>query len=200
MSAMTWLGATAAQGALASSAMQPSGTTLQFFKGDGSLATFISSAISAVTWSTLTGKPTFATVATSGSYTDLTSKPTLGTAAAQNTGAFDASGAASAAVSALCSGTTLQFLRGDGSLATFPTIGTQMSVDTGWTANTYGGVKTAVLVTYSLVISGAMVTALNLTSSGLGTSLVTMDQTLQLLVQQVAGLRTALIAAKLPNA
>lgn len=178
---------------------QPAGTTLQFILGDGSLSTFSTAAISAVTWSTLTGKPTFATVATSGSYTDLTSKPTLGTAAAQNTGAFDAAGAASSAVSALCSGTTLQFLRGDGSLATFPAIGTQMSVDTGWTANTYGGVKTAVLVTYSLVISGAMVTALNLTSSGLGTSLVTMDQTLQLLVQQVAALRTALIAAKLPN-
>lgn len=197
---MTWMGASAAQGALASSAIQPSGTTLQFFKGDGSLVTFSSAAIGAVTWSTLTGKPSFATVATSGLYTDLTSKPTLGTAAAQNTSAFDAAGTASSAVSALCSGTTLQFLRGDGSLATFPAIGTQMSIDTGWTANTYAGVKTAVLVTYSLVISGAMVTALNLTSSGLGTSLVTMDQTLQLLVQQVAALRTALIAAKLPNA
>lgn len=193
------MGATAAQGALASSAMQPSGTTLQFFKGDGSLVTFSSAAIGAVTWSALTGKPSFAAVATSGSYTDLTSKPTLGTAAAQNTSAFDASGAAASAVSALCSGTTLQFLRGDGSLATFPTIGTQMAVDTGWTANTYVGVKNAVLVTYSQVITGTMSTALSVVSDGLGASLVTMDQTIQLLVQQVAALRTALVAAKLPN-
>lgn len=33
----------------------------------------------AVTWSTVTGKPSFATVATSGSYTDLTNKPTIPT-------------------------------------------------------------------------------------------------------------------------
>lgn len=33
----------------------------------------------AVTWSTITGKPSFATVATSGSYTDLTNKPTIPT-------------------------------------------------------------------------------------------------------------------------
>lgn len=152
---MSWSGATAAQGALASSAIQPSGTTLQFFKGDGSLATFSSAAIGAVTWSTLTGKPTFATVATSGAYGDLSGAPSLGT---------------------------------------------QMSVDTGWTANTYGGAKNAVLVTYSTVITGTMSTALGVVSTGLGTSLVLMDQTIQLLVQQVAALRTALIAAKLPNA
>lgn len=196
---MTWMGASAAQGALASSAMQPSVTTLQFFRGDGSLVTFSTAAIAAVTWSTLTGKPTFASVATSGAYTDLTGKPSPGTAAAQSTTAFDAAGAASSAVSALCSGTTLQFIRGDGTLATFPTIGTQMSVDTGWTANSYSGVKTASLATYSLVISGTMSTALSVVSAGLGASLVTMDQTIQLLVQQVAALRTALIAAKLPN-
>lgn len=33
----------------------------------------------AATWSTITGKPSFATVATSGSYTDLTNKPTIPT-------------------------------------------------------------------------------------------------------------------------
>lgn len=33
----------------------------------------------AVTWSSITGKPSFATVATSGSYTDLTNKPTIPT-------------------------------------------------------------------------------------------------------------------------
>jgi hypothetical protein len=74
-----------------------------------------------------------------------------------------------------------------------------LTPDTGWTANTYAGVKTAVLVSYSTVITGTMSTALNLTSAGLGASLVTMDQTLQLLVQQVAALRTAMVASKLPN-
>lgn len=72
--------------------------------------------------------------------------------------------------------------------------------DTGWTANTYAGIKTAQLVTYSTVITGTMSTALGVVSAGLGTSLVLMDQTIQLLVQQVAGLRTALVAGKLPNA
>lgn len=97
-------------------------------------------------------------------------------------------------------GSTAQYIRGDGSLVTIPTLGTQMAVDTGWTANTYGGAKNAVLVTYSLVISGTMSTALSVVSAGLGASLVTMDQTIQLLVQQVAALRTALVASKLPNA
>lgn len=36
-----------------------------------------------VAWASVTGKPTFATVATSGSYTDLTSKPTIPTAVSQ---------------------------------------------------------------------------------------------------------------------
>lgn len=194
------MGATAAQGALASSAMQPSGTTLQFFKGDGSLATFSSAAIGAVTWSTLTGKPSFATVATSGSYTDLTSKPTLGTAAAQNTSAFDASGAAASAVSALCSGTTLQFLRGDGSLATFPTFGVRMAVDTGWTANSTTGDKTAVLTGFTNNLSGTMVTALNLSSTGMGTTLSGLFDTVVLVVKKLAAIETALVAFQLPNA
>jgi len=59
----------------------------------GDISDFGSAALSAVTWSTLTGKPSFF----SGAYSDLTGKPTLGTAAAQNTSAFDASGSASAA-------------------------------------------------------------------------------------------------------
>jgi hypothetical protein len=57
-------------------------------------------------WNALSGlavvlnKPNLAVVATSGSYSDLTSKPTLGTAAAQNTTAFDAAGAAASVQSA----------------------------------------------------------------------------------------------------
>lgn len=41
-----------------------------------------------VAWADVTGKPTFADVATSGSYADLTNTPTLGTAAAADTGDF----------------------------------------------------------------------------------------------------------------
>jgi len=39
------------------------------------ISDFASAAVSAVTWTTLTGKPTFATVATSGAYSDLTGTP-----------------------------------------------------------------------------------------------------------------------------
>lgn len=42
----------------------------------------------ASTWADIAGKPTFSTVATSGSYTDLLNKPTLGTAAATNASAY----------------------------------------------------------------------------------------------------------------
>lgn len=41
------------------------------------ISDFSNAALAAVTWSTLTGKPTFATVATSGSYNDLTGRPTI---------------------------------------------------------------------------------------------------------------------------
>lgn len=44
------------------------------------ISDFAAVAIAAVTWSTLTGKPTFATVATSGAYADLTGKPMAVTA------------------------------------------------------------------------------------------------------------------------
>jgi hypothetical protein len=43
------------------------------------ISDFSTAAISAVTWSTITGKPTFATVATSGIYADLAGKPTIPT-------------------------------------------------------------------------------------------------------------------------
>jgi hypothetical protein len=45
---------------------------------------FSAAALAVVTWSTLTGKPTFATVATSGSYTDLSNVPSEFTPAAHN--------------------------------------------------------------------------------------------------------------------
>lgn len=112
-------------------------------------------AIAAVTWSTLTGKPTFSTVATSGSYADLSGKPSLGT---------------------------------------------QMSADTGWTANNTAGDKTAALSSYSNGLNGTMVTALNVVSGGTGTALSAAMDVLVIVVKKLAALETALVAAKLPNA
>lgn len=56
-------------------------TTAKLPMVDGSLLTNVT-----VTWANVSGKPTFATVATSGAYTDLTGLPTLGTAASKNVG------------------------------------------------------------------------------------------------------------------
>lgn len=133
---------------------QPVGTTLQFILGDGSLSTFSTAAISAVTWSTLTGKPTFANVATSGAYSDL-------------------------------SGT--------------PSLGTQMSVDSGWTANSTVGDKTASLSSYSNGINSTIITALNLAAANSGTAIGALGDIVVTLVKQVAAIRIALVAAKLPN-
>ena len=50
--------------------------------GDGSTAwTSLAYCTNPVAWTAVTGKPTFATVATSGAYSDLTGKPTLATVA-----------------------------------------------------------------------------------------------------------------------
>lgn len=118
------------------------------------ISDFSAAAISAVTWSTLTGKPTFATVATSGAYADLSG---------------------------------------------LPSIGTQFSVDSGWTANSTVGDKTAALAAYSNGINGTMVTALNVVSGGTGTALSAGFDVLVNVVKQVAAIRTALIVAKIPN-
>ena len=47
----------------------------------------LQSLIQSVDWGDITGKPTFATVATSGSYNDLSDKPTIVTSVNGNTGA-----------------------------------------------------------------------------------------------------------------
>lgn len=59
----------------------PTGSTGQYIRGNGTLATFPSLATVATSgaYSDLTGKPSLATVATSGSYTDLSNKPTIPT-------------------------------------------------------------------------------------------------------------------------
>lgn len=103
------------------------------------ISDFSAAALLAVTWSTLTGKPTFATVATSGAYSDLSGLPTLGTAAAQNTSAFATSAQGTLAASALQSNQAIT-LSGDvaGSGATAITT-TLASVGS---AGTYSGITT----------------------------------------------------------
>jgi len=102
--------ATASQGTKADSALQSSNigssiqaysSNLNTFSSNGSayylsranatgtqtastISDFTTTALTAVTWSTLTGKPSFATVATTGAYSDLTGKPTIPSAQIQS--------------------------------------------------------------------------------------------------------------------
>lgn len=76
----------------------------------------------------------------------------------------------------------------------------QMSLDSGWTANDGAGDKTIALTDYANGLNGTMVTALNLTSSGTGTALSAGFDALVNLNKKVQALETALAAAKLPNA
>lgn len=81
---------------------------------------FSSAAIAAVTWSTLTGKPSFAAVATSGAYTDLSGRPSL--AAVATTGLYsDLTGRPSLATVATTG--AYSDLTGKPSLATVATSG-----------------------------------------------------------------------------
>lgn len=118
-------------------------------------------------WGTITGKPTFATVATSGAYADLTGKPTI-PAAQVNTDwqatsgpaemlnkptTVAASGITDAATTAHLAlkfntptGTTAQYLRGDGTVATFPT-----QVQPDWNAT----LAPAAILNKPLLFSGA---------------------------------------------
>lgn len=63
-----------------------------FWIGDTNLNDWISVLAPTPTWDTLSGKPTFATVATSGAYSDLSGKPTIPTTAA-DVGAVSTNGA-----------------------------------------------------------------------------------------------------------
>lgn len=62
-----------------------------FWIGDTNLNDWIAFLAPAPTWDTLSGKPTFATVATSGAYSDLSGKPTIPTTAA-DVGALSTNG------------------------------------------------------------------------------------------------------------
>ena len=78
-STITGLATVATTGSYSDLSGKPSIPTTTDGLTEGTINLYFTSAraISAVTWSTLTGKPTFATVATSGSYADLSNKPTL---------------------------------------------------------------------------------------------------------------------------
>lgn len=75
-----------------------------------------------------------------------------------------------------------------------------MTVDSGWTANSTVGDKTATLASYSNGLNGTMVTALNVVSGGTGTAISAAFDVLVNVVKQLAATRTVLVAAKLPNA
>lgn len=138
------------------------------------ISDFGAAAISAVTWSTLTGKPTFATVATSGAYSDLTGLPTLGTASTQATGAFATAAQGTKADSAIQPGNAGLIVAG-----------------AGWTANADGGDKTAVIG--STATLDTIATALNIVTAGAGTQL-------ENIAQKVKALETALANSLRPNA
>lgn len=118
------------------------------------ISDFSTAAIASVTWSTLTGKPTFSTVATSGSYADLSGSPALGT---------------------------------------------QITVDPGWTANNTAGDKTAALSYYSNGLNSTIITAMNLAAANSGTAISAALDVLVVVVKQLAAVRTALVVAKIPN-
>lgn len=81
-----------------------------------------------------------------------------------------------------------------------PTIGQQVTVDSGWTPNNTAGDKTAALSSYSNGLNGTMVAALNVVSGGTGTALSAAMDVIVILVKKLAALETALAANKLPNA
>lgn len=85
-------------------------------------------------------------------------------------------------------------------LTSQPTLGTQMSADTGWTGNSGVGDKTVALTNYTNGLNGTMVSALNVVSAGTGTALSAGFDALVNLNKKVQALETALAAAKLPNA
>lgn len=128
----------------------PTGTISQYLRGDGSTAAFpsIPAAQVQTDWNAVAGigvllnKPTLATVATSGAYTDLTGKPTI-PAAQVNSDWNAVSGVAQILNKpTLASGTVTSVTAGTGlSGGVITTSGTISMPNTG-TAGTYSGVTT----------------------------------------------------------
>lgn len=141
---------TGLQSALDAKFATPSGTTSQYLRGDGSVATFPSIPASQVNsdWNSVSGvsqilnKPVLATVATTGAYADLTGKPTIPTAQV-NADWNAVSGVAQILNKpTLNSGTVTSVTAGTGlSGGTITTTGTISLPNTG-TAGTYATVTT----------------------------------------------------------
>lgn len=85
-------------------------------------------------------------------------------------------------------------------LTSKPSLGTQMSVDSGWTGNNTAGDKTAALSSYSNGVNSTMITALNVVSGGTGTAIGAAFDVLVIVVKKLAALETVLAAGKLPSA
>lgn len=108
--------------------------------------------------------------------------------------------AISAAIAAAASAyaTSTQGTKADSALQ--PGGAGTVATDTGWTANSTVGDKTAALTGYTNGLDGTMVAALNLVSANTGTALSTALDVIILLVKKVAALQTCLVANKVPNA
>lgn len=110
----------------------------------------LDAAPASVTWSAITGKPTFATVATSGAYADLSGKPVLFSGAYASLTGIPATFAPAAHTQTWSTitatpttlagygitdalprptGTVAQYIRGDGSLATLPSNAPALSIN-----------------------------------------------------------------------
>lgn len=72
--------------------------------------------------------------------------------------------------------------------------------DTGYTANTSSGDKSAVITNYTNTLDGTMVAALNVVSGGTGTALSAALDALVLVRKKVQALEATLAAGKFPNA
>lgn len=81
----------------------------------------------------------------------------------------------------------------------FPRHGVPITADSGWTANSTAGDKTAVVAAYTNGLDGTMISALNVVSPGLGTALNGGLVALEPVVKKVAALQTVLVASKIPN-
>lgn len=115
-----------------------------------------------VTWASVTGKPTFAPVATSGAYSDLTGIPAT-FAPAAHTQAFSTITATPTTLGgygitdgfARPTGTSAQYVRGDGTLATMPVQSVPAQAAASRTLNTVFQVSTSrpALVSYSVQLT-----------------------------------------------
>lgn len=76
----------------------------------------------------------------------------------------------------------------------------EITADVSWAANTSTGDKTAVIPDYVNGISGTMVTALNLVSTGLGTELSSLADCIVATRKKAAALQEAARTSKQPNA